>query len=107
MQTLKAGLLYFTLVFGAGFVLGPIRILWLVPRVGPRTAELMEAPIMLAVIIFAARWVVRRLALPPTPSQRLGMGVVALGSLDSLVALGKGDSPLFLLSARVTVEISP
>jgi hypothetical protein len=28
-------------------------------------------------------------------------------SLDSLVALGKGDSPLFLLSARVTVEISP
>ena len=28
-------------------------------------------------------------------------------SLDSLVASRKGDSPLFLLSARVTVEISP
>jgi hypothetical protein len=41
----------------------------------------METPVMLAVVIFAARWVVRRLAPPPTPSQRLGMGVVALGLL--------------------------
>ena len=30
MQLLKAGATYFALVFGAGFVLGPIRILWLV-----------------------------------------------------------------------------
>jgi hypothetical protein len=48
MHTLKAGVLYFTLVFGAGFVLGPMRILCLVPRVGTRTAELMEMPMMLA-----------------------------------------------------------
>jgi hypothetical protein len=34
MQILKAGVLYFALVFGAGFVLGPIRILWAVPRLG-------------------------------------------------------------------------
>jgi hypothetical protein len=81
MQTLKAGVLYFALVFGAGFVLGLIRILWLVPRFGIRTAELMETPIMLAVIIFAARWIVRGLAMPPTPSKRLGVGFVALGLL--------------------------
>jgi hypothetical protein len=81
MQTLKAGVLYFALVFGAGFVLGLIRILWLVPRFGTRTAELMETPIMLAVIIFAARWIVRGLAMPPTPSKRLGVGFVALGLL--------------------------
>jgi hypothetical protein len=31
MQTLKAGMLYFAIVFGTGFVLGPIRILWAVP----------------------------------------------------------------------------
>ena len=60
---LRAGALDFALVFAAGFVLGPIRILWLVPRVGERAAELIEMPIMLAVIVFAGRWVVRRLAM--------------------------------------------
>src|SRR3989337_126276 len=81
MKSLKAGVLYFALVFGAGFVLGPIRILWVVPRFGTRMAELVETPIMLAVTIFAARWVVRRLAVPSKPSGRLGMGCIALGFL--------------------------
>lgn len=79
MQILKAGVLYFALVFGAGFVLGPIRILWVFPHFGTRMAELMETPIMFVVIIVAARWIVRRLALPFTTSSRLGMGCVALG----------------------------
>ena len=81
MQILKGGVLYFALVFGAGFVLGPIRILWVVPRWGTRMAELMEAPIMLVVTIVAARWIVRRLAVPSTPSSRIGMGCIALGFL--------------------------
>ena len=62
VRILKAALLYFAFVFGAGFVLGPIRILWVAPRFGARMAELMEAPIMIAVLFLAARWVVRRLA---------------------------------------------
>jgi hypothetical protein len=45
IQVLKAGVLYFALVFAAGFVLGPVRILWVVPRFGTRMAELMEIPI--------------------------------------------------------------
>lgn len=79
MRILKAGGLYFALVFGAGFVLGPIRLLWIVPRFGARIAELMETPVMLVVIIAAARWIVRRLAVPSTPSSRLAMGGLALG----------------------------
>jgi len=39
----------------------------------------MEAPIMFLVIIIAARWIVRRLAVPYTLYIRLGMGCVALG----------------------------
>ena len=79
MQILKAGALYFVLVFGAGFVLGPIRLLWVVPRYGTRMAELMEVPIMFVVTLVAARWVVRRLVLPFTTFSRLSMGCVALG----------------------------
>ncbi len=77
-QVVKAGALYFALVFGAGFVLGTIRTLWVVPRVGARTAELMEMPIMLAVTILAARWTVLRLSVPHVSSARFGMGCIAL-----------------------------
>jgi hypothetical protein len=34
---------------------------------------------MLVVSLVAARWIARRLALPPTPSKRLSMGGIALG----------------------------
>ncbi len=77
-RLLRLGVIYFVLVFGAGCILGPIRVLWLVPRMGQRMAELVETPIMLVVIIFSARWVVRRLAVPATPFQRLTVGLVAL-----------------------------
>jgi hypothetical protein len=81
MRILKAGALYFALVFGAGFVLGAIRTLLIVPLLGTRTAELMEAPIMLVVTILAARWVVRRHSLPPRTAIRLGVGLVGLALL--------------------------
>jgi hypothetical protein len=78
IQVVKAGALYFALVFAVGFVLGAIRTLWVVPRVGARTAELMEMPIMLAVTIVAARWIVLCLSVPMMWSARLGMGSMAL-----------------------------
>ena len=78
MKILKAGVLYFAVVFGAGFMLGPIRILWIVPRLGARTAELLESPVMLAISIAAAQWIIRRLAVPSAPLSRLGMGGIAL-----------------------------
>jgi hypothetical protein len=59
MQTLRAGAAYFALVFAAGFFLGAIRTLWVVPLVGVRYGELMESPLMLAAIIVAARRVAR------------------------------------------------
>ena len=77
-QVVKAGAIYFALVFGAGFVLGTIRTLWVVPRFGTRMAELMEMPMMLVVTIIAARWTVLRLAVPSIPPARLGMGCIAL-----------------------------
>ena len=75
---LKAGVFYFALVFGAGFVLGTMRTLWVVPRLGSRMAELVEMPIMLLITVLAARWSVRYFAVPSAPPARLGMGFVAL-----------------------------
>jgi hypothetical protein len=80
-RVVKAGALYFALVFAAGFVFGPIRILWIVPRFGTRLAELMELPLMLGVIIIAARWVIKRFAVPPGLSSRLNMGCIALSMM--------------------------
>lgn len=76
-RTVRAGLLYFAVVFGAGFLLGPVRILWLVPRVGVRAAELAELPVMVGVSWFAARGLTHRLAVPRTAVARLGMGALA------------------------------
>jgi hypothetical protein len=71
-------LAYFGLVFGAGFVLGPIRILWLVPKVGVRAAELIEMPIMIALTVLAARWIVRRFNVPFSLGVRISIGLIAL-----------------------------
>ena len=78
MTIVKQSVLYFVLVFGAGFILGPIRILLVIPRVGVRAAELMEAPIMLMVTIAASRWMVRRFPEPSNLPRRLAMGFLAL-----------------------------
>ena len=60
MRIFKAGIAYFLIVFGAGFALAFIRLPVLVPHFGVRTAELLEAPVMLAIIAWASRRLVRR-----------------------------------------------
>jgi len=75
----KASLAYFGLVFGAGFLLAMVRIPVLVPHLGERWAELLEMPLMLAVMIMAARWVPSRFGLRAKPGKCLAMGLVALG----------------------------
>jgi hypothetical protein len=78
MHKLKAATLYFALVMGAGFVLGVIRVPFLVPRLGERYAELLEMPFMFVVIVYAARHVIERFHLAPARSVRLQVGFMAL-----------------------------
>ncbi len=82
MRALQAGFAYFGVVFGAGFVLGSIRVPFLVPRLGERWAELVEMPVMAVVIVLAARWIVRRFSL--TPRDCWITGLIAL--LSTLAA---------------------
>jgi len=81
IQIIKAGLSYFALVFGAGFILGSVRVPFLVPRLGERIAELIETPFMLVVVLLSARFIARRFALPVATSARLTVGLLALGLL--------------------------
>lgn len=77
----KKALLYFALVFGAGFVLGVVRVLVLIPMMPERYAELLEMPLMLAVIYFSARYIVRASGQQISAPAALGVGLLALALL--------------------------
>ena len=55
MRIIAVGMLYFLMVFGVGFLLGPMRVYLLEPRLGETMATLCEAPFLLIVIVLAAR----------------------------------------------------
>ncbi len=74
---LKGALLYFAVVFVAGFLLGTVRILIVVPYLGTRAAELIELPIMLMVTIVSAKCLVQWLSIK-SGLDRLTMGSVAV-----------------------------
>ena len=77
-KTIQAGLVYFAIVLGTGFVLGVLRVPFLVPRIGERWAELAEMPIMATVIFIAAGYILRRFPEIRQPGRSLMAGVLAL-----------------------------
>ena len=107
MRILKAGLVYFLVVFGAGFALAFVRLPLLVPRFGVRTAELLEIPVMLAVIVWASRRLAQRHP-DLSHSSRLLAGIVALVLLvgaELVVAYALGDrSPSQYIASRDPVS---
>lgn len=81
MTAVKAGLVYFALVFAAGFALGTIRVLFVVPAVGEAPAVLVEIPIMLTISWIVCRLIVRRFAVPPVIRDRAVTGGLAFALL--------------------------
>lgn len=77
MSLLRSALIYFAVVFGVGFLLGPVRVLALEPRVGARVAELVEAPFMLLAILLTARWIAGRQAAGSSAGELLFIGMIA------------------------------
>lgn len=76
-----AGAFYFLVMFGLGFLLGPVRIFLLEPHLGPTGAVLVEAVPMILAMVLAAPWAARLFALPATPAARFGMGGIGLALL--------------------------
>lgn len=107
MRKFKASLLYFALVFSAGFLMGLVRVPFLVPRLGVRLAELLEMPLMLLVIVCSARYIVRRYA-PLSRLARLGVGLFALllaAAAELLfAAVLQGQSPAQYVASRDPVS---
>jgi len=91
---IKAAFGYFAWVFAAGFLLGALRVLVVVPRLGELFAVLLELPVMLTVSWFACRAMVGRFAVPAVIGARLAMGGTAFALLMAAeaafaVALGR------------------
>jgi hypothetical protein len=105
---LESAFLYFAVVFAAGFILGPIRILAVLPRIGVRWAELAELPLMILVTLFAARWVILRCHVHSALSARLAIGIPAvliLLAAEFGVAIGlRGMSLLEAITSRDPVS---
>jgi hypothetical protein len=78
MRPLRAGAIYFLIVFAAGWVMAPIRALLLIPRLGSTGGYAIEAVIMLIVMALAALWAIRRFAVPADSTSRIAMGLAGL-----------------------------
>lgn len=77
---LRSALLYFSLVFAAGTVLGTVRTVFLAPHVGAFAAVLIEIPLMLLISWQALKLALWLRPVPAGPS-RLGMGLLAFAFL--------------------------
>jgi hypothetical protein len=73
----KAGALYAIVIFLIGFIVGTIRVVLLVSRLGETTAVIVEAPLMPAASWFVCRWCVDWLDVRQTVRARSLMGLVA------------------------------
>jgi small-conductance mechanosensitive channel len=72
-----AGFAYAILTFAVGFALGTVRVLLVVPRMGPTVAVLLEVPVILAASWWISRLCVARFKVSRAVAARLVMGLVA------------------------------
>ncbi|MEL7454754.1 MAG: hypothetical protein AAGJ50_15425 [Pseudomonadota bacterium] len=94
-------------IFTAGFVLGVIRTVWLVPRLPEWQAVLIEGPFILVLSWFILQYFVRRRAISVVTSTRLAFGASALVTLwvcewITTVTL-MGEDPSFFFHRLVTL----
>ncbi|NNM76448.1 hypothetical protein HJG53_05975 [Sphingomonas sp. ID1715] len=90
MNTLRAAIFYAGVIFGLGFAFGTVRVLLLMPRLGPISATLIEVPLMLAASWLVCGWSVRRWGLPRRFSARVAMSAMAFALLmGAEVLLGR------------------
>ena len=80
-SAIRAGILYFAIVFAAGFLLGALRVTVLVPLIGELPAVALELPIILFISWTACLRLVAQFSVPAMASHRAAMGALAFGLL--------------------------
>jgi hypothetical protein len=76
-RALMAGLVYFAIVFAAGFAFGAVRVLVLLSSLGETAAVLLELPLILTLSWLACRWVITRFGVLKTSAAGWIMGGLA------------------------------
>jgi hypothetical protein len=94
---LLTGTVYLAAVFAAGFVLGVLRTLVLVPLLGELGAVLVELPVILTIAWLVCTRILRRW--PLSSPSALGMGAIAF-----LLLMGAEASLSTLLAGRSLAE---
>ncbi|EXI92322.1 MAG: hypothetical protein AW12_00681 [Candidatus Accumulibacter sp. BA-94] len=84
LKALQAGCTYFAGVFAVGFLLGVLRTLVLVPRVGETVAVLIELPVILGASWLICRRILRQASLSRAAAVVMGASAFALLMITEL-----------------------
>lgn len=107
-RSLVAGFFYFLTVFACAFVLGTIRVLWILPATGPLIAVLLELPLVLLLSWWVSGVLIRRCAVSAAALPRLVMGGLAFTLLMvaelALTIFVFGGTPARFLAGLATTE---
>ena len=79
--SLKAGALYFALMFGVGWLTGPVREFLVIPLFGREIGIAVETIFMVGAMLVVLHGINWRLEVPSAIGTRIIMGLVALGLL--------------------------
>lgn len=80
-SAIRAGVLYFAIVFAAGFALGALRVTFIMPLIGELPAVALELPVILFISWIVCRRLVAQFSVPARASHRAAMGALAFGLL--------------------------
>ena len=92
-RALISAAVYFLVLFALGFVLGTVRVVFVIPRFGQLAATLAELPVMLVAAYFICHWVLRHWLVPWRYEIRWAMVLlflVLLGAFETLLGLMLG-----------------
>lgn len=90
MRIVMGACAYLALAFGAGFILGVVRTLWLAPAIGETQAVLIELPLMAVICWFVCRAAMRWTRPPAGVLPRILLGGLWFAGLQGLEALLAG-----------------